>query len=170
MNAARKTAAGLVVASAGLLGFIAHWEGSREQVYLDIVGVPTVCEGHTGPEVKLGDRWTKPQCDAILVKNVDRFSDAVLGCVQVPINQHQYDAFVALAFNVGSNAFCGSTLVRLANAGDVAGACKQILRWNRAGGRVVKGLANRRQAEYELCIKPMPRAPAANDPTMRAAA
>lgn len=151
---ARKGAAAVVVASAGLLAFIGRWEGSRNEVYLDIVGVPTVCEGHTGPDVKPGDVWTKEQCDAILRKNVSRFSAAVLRCVQVPINQHQYDAFVALAFNIGESAFCGSTLVKLANAGDLVGACDQILRWNRAGGRVVRGLANRREAERELCLRP----------------
>jgi len=151
----KKGAAAIVVAGASLLAFIGNWEGSRNEVYVDIVGVPTVCEGHTGPDVKLGEVWSKERCDAILRKNVDRFGAAVLRCVQVPINQNQYDAFVALAFNIGENAFCGSTLVKLANAGDLAAACDQILRWNRAGGREVRGLTNRRKAERELCLKPV---------------
>lgn len=151
----RKGAAAVVVASASLLAFIGHWEGSRNAVYLDIVGVPTVCEGHTGPDVKPGDVWSKERCDAILHKNVSRFSDAVLRCIKVPINQHHYEAFTSLAFNIGESAFCGSTLVRRANAGDLVAACEQILRWNRAGGRVVQGLVNRRKAEHALCLKPM---------------
>lgn len=151
----RKGVAGLVLASAALVGFISGWEGTSYPVYRDIVGIPTVCEGHTGPDVRVGDVWSKERCDAILVKNIDRFSDAVLRCVQVPINQNQYEAFVALAFNIGSSAFCSSTLVRVANTGNLSGACEQILRWNRAGGRMVQGLVNRRHAERDLCLRPV---------------
>lgn len=156
MTSGRKVVAGLAVASASLVAFVANWEGSETRVYRDMVGIPTVCNGHTGPDVKVGDVWTKPQCDAILVKDVTKHGRAVLSCVKVPVNQHQYEAFASLAFNIGPGAFCTSTLVRKANAGDFAGACREILRWNRAGGRVVQGLANRRQAEFEKCIEPMP--------------
>lgn len=155
MSRAKRGAAAIIVAGAALLGFVTNWEGSSLPVYTDIVGVPTVCNGHTGPDVKLGDVWSKERCDAILVKNVTRFGRAVLRCIHVPINQNQYDAFVSLAFNIGESAFCGSTLVRVANAGDLMAACDQILRWTRAGGRVVRGLVLRRKAERDLCMKPM---------------
>lgn len=160
--------AGLVIAGAALLTFVGGWEGRELPVYRDIVGIPTVCEGHTGPDVRLGDVWTKEQCDQILVKNVDRFSRAVLRCIRVPINQNMFDAFVSLAFNIGEGAFCSSTLARLANANDLVGACHQILRWNRAGGKVVRGLVLRREAEHELCLRPV--TPPAEDETVRGVA
>ena len=62
----------------------------------------------------------------------------------------------ALAYNIGPGAFCGSTLVKRLNAEDYPGACREILRWNRAGGRVVQGLVNRREAEYRQCIGAQP--------------
>lgn len=142
------------------MAFVGLWEGDEPTVYRDIVGVPTVCNGHTGPDVKVGDVWTKEQCDAILIKDINKHGEGVLACTAVPINQNQYDAFASLTFNIGVNAFCKSTLVRHLNAGEYASACRQILRWDRAGGKKVKGLTNRRKAEYELCIKPIPKSTA----------
>lgn len=153
----QKAAVGsIVVASAGLLAFLGGWEGDERQVYLDIVGVATVCNGHTGPDVKVGDTWTKEQCDAILRKDAEDHGEAVLRCVTVPLNQNQYEALASLTFNIGAGNFCGSTLVKKANAGDYRGMCTEILRWDRAGGRQVRGLTNRRKAEHAKCMTPIP--------------
>ena len=62
-------------------------------------------------------------------------------------------AVVSWSYNVGTGAACRSTLVRKANAGDLYGACDELLRWNRAGGRVLNGLTNRRKAERAMCIR-----------------
>ena len=62
-------------------------------------------------------------------------------------------AFVSWAYNVGTGAACRSTLVRKANAGDIAGACDELPRWNKAGGRVIRGLTNRRLSERKLCLE-----------------
>ena len=150
--------AGIVVAGAALMTFVGLWEGDEKVAYADKLAynLPTVCNGHTGPEVKVGDVWTKDQCDAILVKNLEKHGQGVLGCTAVALNQHQYDAFTSLAFNIGTRAYCTSTLVKLLNQGDYTGACNQLPRWNRAAGREVKGLTNRRLAEKALCLKPMP--------------
>lgn len=147
----------LAIAGAALLAFVSAWEGSETTAYADKLagGLPTVCNGHTGPDVKVGDVWTKEQCDAILVKDVEGHGQRLLSCVRVPLNQHQYDALSSWAYNVGTGAACGSTLVRLLNQGQYVAACDQLLRWNRAGGRVVRGLTNRRKAERELCLKPI---------------
>ena len=72
-------------------------------------------------------------------------------CVNVPMKSYQWAAFTSLAFNIGVSAFCRSSIARKANAGDMAGACKAIGLYVYAGGRVVKGLVNRRKAEIELC-------------------
>ena len=62
-------------------------------------------------------------------------------------------ALTSWTYNVGISAACGSTLARLANAGDWRGACNQLPRWNKAGGKEVRGLTNRRAAEQQLCLE-----------------
>jgi lysozyme len=57
---------------------------------------------------------------------VAKFEGAVKQCVTVPLAQYEYDAYISLAYNIGPTAFCGSTLVRLLNAGDYeGGACRR---------------------------------------------
>lgn len=158
MTPNQRRGSALAIAGASLMTFVALWEGDERTAYADRLayGVPTVCNGHTGPDVKVGDVWTKEQCDAILVKNIEKHGQGLLQCIDVVLNQHQYDALTAWAFNIGVGAACSSTLVKVLNAGRYTDACNQLLRWNRAGGRVVKGLTNRRMAERDLCLKPMP--------------
>ena len=72
--------------------------------------------------------------------------------MRVPLHQHEYDAFLSLAYNIGPGAFCGSTLVRLLNAGQYREACDQILRWDRFQGAPLRGLTLRRQAEHRQCL------------------
>lgn len=152
-----RSIAGVAIAGAALIAFVSGWEGDEKVAYADKLagGLPTVCNGHTGPEVRVGDVWTKAQCDAILLKNLDAHGTGLLACVKVPLNQNQYDALTAWTFNVGVSAACNSTLVRVLNAGQYARACDELLRWNRAGGREVRGLTNRRQAERALCLRPV---------------
>lgn len=152
-----KHKAALTLVGAALLAFVSNWEGDERIAYADRLagGLPTVCNGHTGPDVKVGDVWTKEQCDAILVKDVGEHGKRLLACVAVPLNQNQYDALAAWAYNVGTGAACGSTLVKLLNAGQYTAACDQLLRWDRASGRQVRGLTNRRKAERALCLKPV---------------
>jgi len=67
------------------------------------------------------------------------------------MTSYQWAAFTSLAFNVGVPTFCRSSVARKANAGDMAGACKAIGLYVYAGGKVVRGLQNRRKAEIALC-------------------
>jgi lysozyme len=165
----RKGAAGIVLVGASLVAFVGGHEGERLVVYKDIVGVPTVCDGHTGADVVMGARWTHEECVAIEKKDLASAGTAVLACVHAPLNQNQYDAFTSLAYNIGAHAFCGSTLAKIANTGDVPRACPEILKWDMAGGKHVPGLANRRYDEFALCLRPVG-APAANAPSFKAAA
>lgn len=136
--------------------FVAPWEGRSLPVYRDIVGVPTVCYGHTGKDVKVGQpARTAAECKALLTGDLKSAYASVQKCITVPLWPEQAAAFTSLAFNAGQGAVCGSTLQRKANAGDMAQACGQIMRWVYAGGKRVQGLVNRRQAEYTLCMKPM---------------
>ena len=70
----------------------------------------------------------------------------------MPINRNEHDAYTLFAYNVGGEAFCGSLLLRRLNSGDHVGACNGLLAWDMAGGKHVKGLANRRQYERRMCL------------------
>jgi lysozyme len=142
--------ASLALSATALVG-IASWEGFVGQSYQDIVGVWTIGFGTT-EGVKKGQTIDPVKALQRKINDVQKFEGALKQCVNVPLHQHEYDAFLSLAYNIGPGAFCGSTLVRRLNQGDYDAACKEILRWNRAGGKVVQGLANRRQAEYKQCI------------------
>ena len=148
----RKTIGSLILASAVAIGTITHYEGFRSDAYLDVGNIPTIGYGST-KDVKMGDRIDEKGARSRLIKEViDEYGKAVNNSVEVPLHQSEYDAFLSLTYNIGVNAFCKSTLVKKANREDYAGACKEILKWNKVNGKVVKGLTNRRKGEYNLCI------------------
>jgi lysozyme len=142
--------AAITLSASALVG-IATWEGFKSDAYQDIVGVWTIGFGTTA-DVRPGQKIDAVTALQRKITDIQKFEGALKQCVKVPLHQYEYDAFLSLAYNIGPSAFCNSTLVRKLNQGDYEGACKQILRWNRAGGQVVKGLANRREAEYKQCI------------------
>lgn len=127
---------------------VAKYEGTVLRSYRDPVGIVTACTGHTGPELKIGQTYTRQQCGRPY-KDLAKHADA-LACVEKPA-LGQRAAFVSFAFNVGEGAFCGSTLVPKANAGDIDGACAELSRWTYAGGKQLPGLVKRRAAERQLC-------------------
>ena len=126
------------------------YEGTVLQSYRDPIGIVTACVGHTGPELRMGQRYTRQQCEDMLYGDLLKHAQA-LDCIKRPMTDGQKAAFVSFAFNVGNKAFCDSTLARKANAGDMPGACAELSRWTRAGGRELPGLVKRRAAERELC-------------------
>lgn len=156
MRAPRSTVAALALSAAALVGIALH-EGYSDRAIIPIPGdVPTIGFGTTtrpdGSPVEMGDRTTPPQALARALADVQKFEGALRQCVRVPLHQHEYDAYVSLAYNIGQGAFCSSTLVRLLNEGRYREACDQILRWNRAAGREVRGLTLRRQDEHRKCL------------------
>jgi lysozyme len=102
--------------------------------------------------VKLGDLTDPIKALQRALSDMQKFEGAIKQCVSVPLHQHEYDAFLSLSYNIGARAFCNSTLVRKLNAYDYKGACDEILRWNKAGGRVINGLTIRRQKEHQQCL------------------
>jgi len=148
----RKAVASLALSAVALVGIAVH-EGYEGSAYQDIVGIWTIGFGTT-EGVRPNQTITPVAALQRKLTDVRKFEGALKQCVTVPLSQNEYDAYISLAYNIGSGAFCNSTLVRLLNQGQYDMACQQILRWNRAGGQVVQGLVNRRQAEYKLCIQP----------------
>ena len=148
--ASARVRAAVAISAVGFVA-IAGWEGFREEAYIPIDGdVPTIGFGHTAG-VRLGDTVTVEKALTLLRGDVREAERGVLSCVKVPLSQGELDAYVSLAFNIGTEAFCGSTLVRKLNGGDYAGACEEIKRWHYAGGLSVTGLVARREAEYRRC-------------------
>lgn len=138
---------------------IQPWEGRQYVAYRDIGGVWTVCDGHTGPDIIIGKTYTDAECDQLTIADARIAAAGVDRYLLRPVPVETRAAFISFAFNVGAEAFRKSTLLRLANAGDIAGACHQLSRWVYVKGVVVKGLQNRRYlgdkdriSERELCL------------------
>lgn len=147
----RRRVATLSLSAAALVGIALH-EGYRDAAYDDGVGVQTVGFGTTAG-VKSGDRITPERALVRLLADADRMQTDLRACVgEVPLHQHEWDALVSWAYNIGTGAACRSTLVKKLQTRDYPGACQELLRWTRAGGRELPGLAKRRQAEYQLCM------------------
>lgn len=124
--------------------------------YIDMVGVATACWGLTGKDmhgnrIVPGTKYTQQECETTLVKDLKKFNDTVNKAVTVEMKPYEEIAYTSLAWNIGTAAFSNSTLVKKLNAGDHSGACKELLRWNKAGGKEVRGLTNRRNHEFEVC-------------------
>jgi lysozyme len=148
---ARIVIGALTLSASALVGIAVH-EGYRGEAYIPVKGdKPTLGYGTTDG-VKPGDTIEPVQALIRKLADVQRFEGALKQCVRVPLHQHEYDAFLSLAYNIGPGAFCGSTLVRRLNAGDYAGACAEILRWDRFRGEPLRGLTLRRQAENRQCL------------------
>lgn len=131
------------------LAILQYFESCRLEAYWDADGkVWTIGWGDTGPDVVKGLRITQAEADQRLQRRLAReFVPGVLKALTRPATQAQLDAMVDLAYNIGVSAFQGSTLVRLFNAGDQAGAAEQFPRWNKSGGKVLLGLRRRRAAD-----------------------
>lgn len=133
-----------------LLSYVPQFEGMVLRGYKDPIGIVTACAGHTKTAV-LGRPYTKDECATLLEQDLLAHADGVLSCIKVPVSDGVRAASVSFAFNVGTGAFCSSTMARKLNAGDTAGACAELSRWTRAGGRELPGLVKRRKIERDMC-------------------
>lgn len=152
-------ASALAIAAALAMG----WEGGNvHKAYWDSYGhVWTICAGHTGG-VHKGDTATDAQCEAYMQADMAHAAAAVDRCIHAKLSSLERAAFIDAAYNIGPSVVCGSTLQRLANSGDVTGACLQltdaldkrgnVVGWTYSGGKMVQGLRNRRTDERNLCI------------------
>lgn len=138
------------------LDLIAEFEGLSLKPYLCSAKVPTIGYGSTfyenGTKVKLTDApITKQRAEQLLKNTADKFADKVAVLITKPVTQNQFNALVSFAFNVGVSALKVSTLLKLVNNNPNDGnIAKEFLKWNKAGGRVVQGLTNRRIKESAL--------------------
>ncbi len=141
-----------------------EWEGVRLKAYKDSAGLLTIGVGHlltkselssgkiniNGESVKYVNGLTAEQADELLEQDVKPAETTVNNNVKVELNQHQFDALVSFTFNVGGGAFKGSTLLKKLNNGQYDQVPAQLMRWDKAGGKVVPGLKKRRESEVKL--------------------
>lgn len=138
------------LSAAGLIALTAH-ENFADKPYLDLAGKWTNGFGNTH-NVSPNKKVTVPQALEQLASNTQSAQAAVNRCINKPMTQGQFDAFVDFTFNAGGGAFCKSTMVRKFNYGDITGACNELRKWVYVNGKVVSGLVTRREAERKLCL------------------
>ena len=151
MSKTRFAIGALALSASGLIGILGY-EGYSETAYIPVPGdVPTIGFGTT-EGVKLGDTITPEKAVERAYRDIMNTETAIHKCVDVPLSQGEYDAYTSLASNIGTSAFCNSTLVKKLNARDYEGACAELKRWIYVKGKKSQGLVNRREKEYRMCI------------------
>ncbi|WP_434462187.1 lysozyme [Serratia plymuthica] len=148
----------MVISNQGI-NLIKHFEGYRLKAYPDPAthNVPwTIGYGWTqlvdGIQVHPEMVITEEKAEQLLKKGLKQYQLIIDKLVTTPLNQHQFDACVSLVYNIGRSAFNTSTLLKKLNSGDIEGAAEEFLRWNKANGKVMQGLVERRAAEKALFL------------------
>lgn len=136
---------------------VKQFEGLELASYLDPVGVLTIGYGYTnragyGPGVKSGDVWTEDQAEQMLIEGLEKFGQRIIPMFKRKPTSNQYGAMLSLAYNIGTGEFSKSTCLRRFNSGDFEGAAEALTWFNKAGGRKLRGLVRRREAERALFL------------------
>jgi len=133
------------------LKLIERFEGLSLTPYQDCVGLWTIGIGHLIGKTLLDNRTlTVNECYALLASDVKKFELGVARYITAKLTQNQFDALVSFAFNLGLGTLQRSSLRQKLNRGDIQGCLQTWAKYNKAGGKVVKGLDLRRKAEIEL--------------------
>lgn len=131
---------------------VKHFEGFEDTAYLCPANVWTIGYGRTR-NVKEGDRITEPQAERDLLEELEEFKHQVLNSVKVELKQNELDALTSWTYNLGVGNLKSSTLLKKLNAGNKSEVPVEMIRWNKANGKVLAGLTKRREAEAELWAK-----------------
>ncbi len=132
------------------IDLIKQFEGCKLTTYKDATGINTIGYGHTGPEAYTGAAISPVRAAILLEADLTRIANSVENMLIDELNDNQFSALVAFAFNVGQGNLKKSTLLRLVNTEDMGNAAKEFIKWNKAGGKVLEGLTRRREAERDL--------------------
>jgi len=142
------------------LDLIKQFEGCKLTAYKDIVGIWTIGYGTTaaaglGIEPAKGMTITQDRAEDLLRQGIDKFAAKVDELITAKVNQNERGAVICLAYNIGCGALSKSTVLRELNAGNKDRAAAAFKMWNKAGGEIVQGLVNRRNAEVTLFLTPV---------------
>ena len=154
-----------------LLEMLKHHEGVRYKPYLCPAKLYTIGVGHvlypeqgkipSTPEgmarrkawpLRPEDNrtWSKEEVDALLAKDVERFERGVARFIPVKLTQGEFDCAVSFSFNLGLGTLQRSTFRQALLRGDKVTAIESLLKYNKAGGKVLRGLDNRRKDEAAM--------------------
>lgn len=132
-------------------------EGFEQKVYVDQVGLPTVCVGHMDKALKKGQTFTIEECMEMFAADWKKHQAQLDSVVKVPYkSEWQKEALTDFTFNVGIGNVKSSTLVKLVNQGRHKAACEQLSKWVKAGGKTLKGLVTRRVNTMPYCLGELP--------------
>lgn len=143
------------------IDLIKRWEGFRPDAYKCPAGVWTIGYGTTasagaGITPRAGMVIDEAQAEVYLRRTVDKFAATIRPMITAPVTDNQFGAMVSLAYNIGPSAFGRSSVLGRFNRGDIQGAADAFRMWNKAGGRVLQGLVNRREDEIRLFLTSEP--------------
>lgn len=126
------------------------WEGKSNDPYEDplVKNLMTVCYGQTNVPMR---RYSDAECKDMLATSLDKYAREVKR-LSPSLEGNQLIAATSVAYNVGTAAYARSTARRRFDAGDLKGGCEALTWFNRAGGKVIKGLQRRRADEYRTCV------------------
>lgn len=174
-NGGGRSLIGLLAFSALGLAGIAGYEGYSGKATQPLPGDKCTygigsTVGPDGKPVRCGEVITPPRAIVLAVRDVSIKEERLKRCINAKLYQHEYDAFVSLAYNVGTEAVCNSSIPRKLEAGNYAAACATILEFdgfrdrskpkvkNARTGKLeyplvkIRGLTLRRQGEYQRCM------------------
>lgn len=145
--------------NAATIALVKKFEGLYLQAYPDPATKAepwTIGYGHTTaaglPKVRRGIKIDRKQAEDILMADLTRVDKALITLLRDSFSDNQRGALISFAFNCGVHALAESTLLRLANAGNIGGAADEFLKWTHANGKVMPGLIKRRAAERALFL------------------
>lgn len=152
----RTAIASLVLSASALIGIVLN-EGYESTAKPPVPGdLNTLGFGSTtnldGSLIKAGTTTTPTKALVRAMADISKFEGALKKCIKVPLSNNEYSAYTDLAYNIGTGAFCNSTLVSKLNQYDYVGACLEILKWNKFQGKELRGLTIRRQLNYKNCM------------------
>ncbi|SIT00157.1 lysozyme [Achromobacter sp. MFA1 R4] len=129
----------------------------RGKPCIDPVGVRTVCDGHTGPDIDPKRIYTDAECDAWRDADLAEADAAMRRLITEPLNDWQRAALIDFTYNLGAGNLAASTMRRKFNARDYVGGCAELNRWvkGRQSGVLVTlpGLVTRREANAWVCLQ-----------------
>ena len=134
------------------IDLVKFFEGFEPKAYLCPANVWTIGYGRT-KNVREGDELTEPQAERDLLEELEEFAEQVLNTVKVDLEQNELDALTSWTYNLGVGNLQSSTLLKKLNSGDKNSVPSEMIRWNKAAGKVFAGLTRRREAEAKLWVK-----------------
>lgn len=140
------------ISSTGI-DLIKHFENCHLTSYLCPANIWTIGYGHTGGDVMENIIISQEQAESLLISDLNYFEDRI-NSLKLPLNQNQFDALISFTFNLGYGNLLKSTLLKKAkiNVNDLT-ISQEFMKWNKAGGKELKGLTLRRKAESDLYFK-----------------